>query len=178
MESLTIDAMDQAEFHKYQNQFLTDLFDSQDFLITDFSYSQLANFNEDAMRKSVIAKGKEIQHIQTLINNSQQYLSQKLTKDNQKSQENEIGTILATVITQIQKQISRIISDALNQNQTSVDIKQLLLLINEINKIIDALIASGKYIETSEENEKRSKRLDDLGLNAMSLLLSSQTTKK
>ena len=55
-----------------------------------------------------------------------------------------------------------------------IDIKEMLLLINEINKMIEVLISTGKIIESEQEQAERSKKLDDLGLKSLSFLIHTQ----
>lgn len=176
MDSLLQNILIQNQDFLEENQFLENLGEMQDQLITDYSFSHFVHFDEKRQIKFVKSKDEEIKETQILINKSNKYLQDLISKKDNKDKEYkyECGVILSTAIKEIQTLIYNIIFKNLHDKKTVIDIKEMLLLINEINKMIETLLSTGKIIETEEEQLERSRKLDNLGLKALSLLIQSK----
>ena len=143
---------------------------------TNHMLPAFVHFDEKRQINFVKSKDEEIKNIQILINKSNKYLQALIPKKDNKDKEYkyECGVILSTAIKEIQTLIYNIIFKNLHDKKTVIDIKEMLLLINEINKMIETLLSTGKIIETEEEQLDRSRKLDNLGLKALSLLIQSK----
>ena len=176
MESLLNNSSRNYENLVEERNYLENIYHEQDILITDYSYSHFLRFDEKEKMQLLKAKDEEIEKTQSLIYKSQKYLHDLISNkyDSENEENNECGLILSTTIKQIQNQILKIIKKNMQLGKKEIDIKDMLLLINEINKMIEVLISTGKIIESEQEQAERSKKLDDLGLKSLSFLIQTQ----
>jgi hypothetical protein len=115
-------------------------------------------------RNEIEEKEIEIEAIEGEITKARDFLENLLNKKPKETTKNEI---LGKIILQIQAVIIY-----LEQKSTSsgfCDLREMLILIDQINKVIENLINSKLMIETEEEMRERSKKLDDLGVKVLDL---------
>ena len=154
-----------------RNDYYRNLYYNQDLVLTESATSKKTD--EDYL-KLIKSRDDEIKNIDTLISKSQQFYYNILKQNDgipKENKNNEAGAILSTAIRQILHEINTIMIHCIIEKKMEVDIKKILLIINEINSMIETLISSKKIMETTEEYERRSKKLDDLGLKVMKLLM-------
>ena len=115
-------------------------------------------------RDEIEEKEKEIKKYEEEICKHRDYLESLLNRKPKKSSKNEI---IGKIIYQVQKAIFLLERKSLETG--SCDIKDILILTDQINQIIEKLIDSNLMKETEEEAQARAKKLDDLGIKILQL---------
>ncbi|EAY11488.1 hypothetical protein TVAG_248550 [Trichomonas vaginalis G3] len=160
-----VEIIAQTALEKYkkiqeENKYLDQMFEAQQDI---FDEIQQYDYSEE-----IEELDKEINDIQSHIDNSQQYLASLLAP--KEDNEPEASKILKNIILQLQMQILSCIKSNADNNNLNVPIQNLILIEDSINKVIEELVAKGKLPETEEQKTARYKKLDDHGSKLMKVL--------
>lgn len=157
------------------NQQLELVSKAQNIIIDDLSVSIP---DLDNIQKNLNEADEELKEVDDQLKQTQDILLELLSTNNNSSSKKGAGDILKTILSNLQKTLTVICSQAASKGQIDVSLFGLMDLEDQVGKIIEDMSSRGLYPETENAAVERVQRMQAHNLKVVQFLKELQPKKE